>query len=166
MEVDEMVKRWHRVVLGLAMAHDKDAADRHEAAVEECLQPILAAPVKQLREFAPKLLAALKGDPQCPFIIWRAYEVWVDMIKEAPNDGIKELKKDLARQIVEMVEEDVKPQVGEAMVRALMWRSPEALEKVKASVEKGNKPRLRGRESCLFLELGGTEQEPEVCVQL
>ena len=48
---------------GLATAHDKDAADRYEAAIEECLTPILAAPIKQVREFYPKLLKALKENP-------------------------------------------------------------------------------------------------------
>src|SRR5882672_1260821 len=59
-KVDEMVKKWHLMVVGLATAHDKDGIDRYEAGVEECLLPMLAAPVKQLREFAPKLLASLK----------------------------------------------------------------------------------------------------------
>ena len=59
---------------------------------------------------------------------------------------------------------------NKSLVHALQWRSPEKLAKVKDAVVKaqaaGEKPRLRGRESCLFLEVGGTEDEPEVCVQI
>jgi hypothetical protein len=58
----------------------------------------------------------------------------------------------------------------DAMVRALMWRSPEKLQEVKAVVasEKaaGRGVRLKGRESCLFLEAGGTEDAPKVCIQV
>ncbi len=46
----------------------------------------------------------------------------------------------------------------------------ETLAKVKEVVEEehaqGKKARLRGRESCLFIEAGGTEEDPAVCVQL
>ena len=56
------------------------------------------------------------------------------------------------------------------MVRALQWRSPETLASMKTTVQAehaaGKSVRLRGRESCLFLEAGGTEEEPAVCVQL
>jgi hypothetical protein len=171
MDVDAVVERWRKVIVGMCMAHDKDEADRHEAAVEDCLSPILAAPIKQVREFYPKLLAALKNDPAVPFLVWRSYEVWIDMvISKAPDEDIKQLKTDLAKEIVDLVEGDVRDQLPQAMVRALQWRSAETLEKVKSTVieeqEKGNKPRLRGRESCLFLEVGGTEDNPAVCVQI
>jgi hypothetical protein len=171
MDVDALVKRWHEVVVGLAIAHDKDAADRYEAAIEECLTPILAAPIKQVREFYPKLLEALKQDQRVPFLVWRSYEVWVNqVIAKAPDEDIKQLKTDLAREITEMVEREVKDQLPQAMIRALQWRSPSQLEEVKKVVAReqaaGRGVRLKGRESCLFLEAGGEEGEPEVCVQI
>lgn len=171
MDVDMLVERWRKVVVGMCTAHDKDEADRQEAAIEECLTPILAAPIKQIREFYPKLLAALKNDPAVPFLVWRSYEVWVDIvISKAPDEDIKQLKTALAKEIVDMVEPDVRDQLPEAMIRALQWRAPETLEEVKATVveeqKKGNKARLRGRESCLFLEVGGTEHVPAVTVQI
>ena len=170
MDVDELVKRWHETIVGLAMAHDKDGVDRYESAVEECLSPILTAPVKQLREFGPKLLKSLKADTSVPYLIWRAYEVWIDQMDKATDEDIVTLKKDLAADIVKMVEEDAKAQLPDAMVRALMWRSPDTLEKVKEVVTEekaaGRSVRIKGRESCLFLEAGGTEAHPKVCVQI
>ena len=171
MDVDGLVKRWHKVVVGLATAHDKDEADRYEAAIEECLVPILAAPIKQVREFYPKLLASIKADPAVPFLVWRSYEIWVDMVlSKCKDEDIKQLKTDLAKEITELVEQDVKDQIPEQLMRALQWRNGETLEEVKAAVieakQKGHKPRLRGRESCLFLEVGGTEHNPQVCVQI
>lgn len=171
MDVDKLVNEWKTVVTGLAVAHDKDEADRYEAAIEKCLVPILAAPIKQVREFYPKLLKALKDDPKVPFLVWRSYEIWVGQIlSKAPDEAVKQLKTDLAKQITEMVEQDVKDQIPEALMRALQWRSGDTLEEVKAAVEEtkknGDKVRLRGRESCLFMEVGGTEDEPKACVQI
>jgi hypothetical protein len=171
MNVDILVANWHKMVVGLATAHDKDDADRYEAAVEECLTPILAAPIKQIREFYPKLLVSLKADPSVPFLVWRAYEVWIEMVlKHCPDEGIKELKTALAQEIAGLVEQDVKDQIPQALVRALQWRSAETLAEVKQVVERekaaGRNVRLRGRESCLFLECGGTSEQPEVCVQI
>jgi hypothetical protein len=171
MDVDLMVERWRKTVVGLVTAHDKDEADRQEAAIDECLTPILSAPIKQIREFYPKLLKALKTDPSVPFLVWRSYEVWIDrVISKTSDEDIKELKTDLARQIVDLVEGDVRDQLPEAMIRALQWRSAETLEEVKAVVEReraaGHKVRLKGRESCLFIEAGGSIDSPEVCVQL
>jgi hypothetical protein len=169
-DIDDMVRKWHAVVVGLATAHDKDEADRYEAGVEECLLPLLSAPIKQVREFGPKLLASLQADRTVPYLVWRAYEIWIDQLKDAPDENVKELKTDLSRQIVAMVEEDVKAQLPDAMVRALMWRSPAKLAEVKTVIEAekaaGRGVRLKGRESCLFLEAGGTEEEPAVCVQV
>jgi hypothetical protein len=171
MDVEGMVLRWHTAVVQLALAHDKDDADKVEASIEDCLLPILGAPVAHIREFADRLLVSLKSDPKVPYLVWRGYEQYVELIvRNAPDGGIKRLKTEAATAIADMVEEDIKPQLHEALVRALQWRSPEKLEEVAKVVAeerlRGNKPRLRGRESCLFLESGGTEDAPKVCVQI
>lgn len=169
-DLDAFALRWKTLILRLSTAHDKDEADRAEAEVETCLSPILRMPVRQLRELAPKILALLKADPLVPWLIWRAYEIWVEQMSKAPDEDVKELKTDLAREITDMVEADIAPQLPDALVRALQWRSPEMLTQVKEAIVRekasGNKPRLRGRESCLFLEVGGTESRPEVCIQI
>jgi len=170
MKVAELVEKWRVAVVALAVAHDKDEADRAEASMEDLLTPILAAPCDQIRQFAALLAMQLKNDPGVPYLVWRAFEVWQVQMDKAPDEAVKELKEGLAREIVEMVEGDAKAQLPEAMVRALMWRSPEKLTEVKEVVasEKaaGRGVRLKGRESCLFLEAGGTEEEPAVCVQV
>lgn len=171
MDVDKLVREWATVVTGMAVAHDKDESDRYEAAIEKCLVPILAAPIKQVREFYPKLLIALKSNPQVPFLVWRSYEIWVDQVlSKAPDEDIKVLKTELAKEIADMVEQDVKDQIPEALIRALQWRNAETLAEVKEVVTrekaKGNKTRLVGRESCLFLHCGGEGEDSEVCVQI
>jgi hypothetical protein len=51
----------------------------------------------------------------------------------------------------------------EALVGALQWRSEEQLKKIEEGVRSGAKPRLRGKESCLFLVVNeGTQDEAQV----
>lgn len=170
-DVEKLLVRWQEVIVGLALAHDKDGADRYEAAIDDCLLPLLTAPIAQVREFASKFLEALKSDQRVPYLVWRPYEIWIEsVIAKASDEEVRVLKTSLAAEIVALVEPDVRNQLPEAMIRALQWRSPEKLQEFKTVVEeehkKGNKVRLRGRESCLFIEAGGTEAEPAVCVQV
>lgn len=171
MNVPDMIAKWHAAVVGLAIAHSKDQADRYEASIDEILTPILTAPIAQIRELARGLLDSLKADASVPYLVWRSYEVWLrNVLEKAQDEGVVELKTQLATDICQLVETDVKDQLPEAIVRALQWRSAEQLEQVKQVVTKekaaGRTVRLRGRESCLFIEAGGAEGMPEVCVQL
>lgn len=163
MNVDKQVAAWHEAMLGLAHAHDKADEDKWEAKSDDLLGPLLTAPVKQLRELHSKLMKVLKEDSRIPYIIWRGLEKWGEvMIVNAPDQGVRKLKDKLAREIVDLCEQDVLPQFGEAMVRALMWRSEEQLEAVKVQLESGAKPKIKGRESCLFLEVGRGKKKTTV----
>lgn len=163
MDVDGLVQKWKTTVVVLASAHDRDEYDQAEATIDNLLTPILSAPVKQVREFWSKLVAELKSDKQVPMIVWQMFDAWENVfVKNAPDQGVIRLKVRLARDIAEMVEEDVKPQLMEAMVRALRWRSPEQLQAVKEKLKTGVKPKVRGRESCLFLEVGTGKQKATV----
>lgn len=171
MDVDALVTRWADTIALMSTAHTKDEADRQEASIDGCLTPILAAPIKQVREFATKLRLALEADKRIPYLVWRTYASWVDgIVVKASDDDVIALKTDLAKEIVTMVEKDIQEQLPDALVRALQWRSPENLEKAKQVIarekEEGRPVRLRGRQSCLFLEAGGTEETPEVCVEI
>ncbi len=166
--VDDMVNKWAAAIPKFALAHDKDEYDATEAGVDELLSPMLAAPVKQIREFFEKLVLRLKADKNVPMIIWKTYETWHDhVIRPAPDEDIKLLKEDMAREIVDLVDPqqpDIQADIREAMIRALMWRSAERMQEVKDAVvegkKKGVRPRIVGRESCLFLEVERDGKEP------
>ena len=155
MNIEQLVVDWVEAIVGMCSAHDKDAYDAHDARADELLGPLLTAPVKQVREFYLKLLEQMKADIRVPMLVWMGFDAWGEvMIKDSPDEGIKRLKNKLAREIAEIVEDDIKTQIPKAIERALRWRDPETLEKVKEKLESGVKPKLRGRESCLFLECG------------
>jgi hypothetical protein len=154
-KVDELVDIWIEAVVGMSTAHDKDSYDAHDAKADELLGPLLAAPIKQVREFYHKLSERMKADERVPMIVWMGFEAWGEvMVKDAPDEGVKRLKNKLAQEIAELVEEPIRDQIPKAIARALRWRDPETLKRVKQTLESGVKPKLRGRESCLFLEAG------------
>lgn len=165
MNVDAMVGKWVDAIVGMCLAHDKDSYDAHDAKADELLGPLLAAPVREIREFYPKLLDAMKADSRVPMLVWMGFEAWGEVaVKDAPDEGVKRLKNKLAAEIAELVEEPIRDQIPNALKRALRWRDPETLEKVKETLQSGVKPKLRGRESCLFLEAGRGKNK--VCVML
>lgn len=173
MNVEEMAKRWESLIVGLATAHDKTEHDQWEHDIDDYLTPILSAPVKQIREFFVLLVNNLKANKSVPFFVWRSLEVWQEgIVKNAPDQEVKELKVKLAREIAELVEEDVKRDIGEAVVGALMWRDKETLTSIKKTIveskKAGNpakvstKTKTVGRQSCLFLVVEANGQEQNV----
>ena len=154
MDIPYMVNKWVQIVKGLTMSHDKPTVDRVEYDSELFLIPILEAPIKQVRAFYADLVTALKRDPEIPFFVWSWFEIWGEAImKNVPDGEVKALQTQLAEQVATLVEKDVQPDLRAALVGALKWRNPEALQRMKVAVEDGGKPRLVGRESCLFLEV-------------
>lgn len=158
-DVDEMVEKWVPIIRGLSTAHDKATVDRCEFDSEDHLLPLTSAPVKQLREFYAKLCDRLEADPTIPFFVWRSFRTWGDVIlAKLPDGGVKKLRGDLAKKVADLVEQHIQPDLNAALVGALQWRDAESLEKMATAVEGGAKPRMRGRESCLFLDVE-TEHE-------
>jgi len=155
MDVDAMVGKWVDAVAGMTLAHSKDEVDRWEFVIEELLTPLLAAPVRQIRLFWTELAKRLEADRRIPFFLHTAFRAWSKvMIEDAPDEGVLNLKTKLAEEIAALVEQDVKGQLPEAIMRALQWRPAEKLEAIKEELKKGTKPKLQGRESCLFLVVG------------
>ena len=90
-----------------------------------------------------------------------AVESVVD-VQDAPDEAVKRLKHKLAAEIAEIVELDVQDQIPKAIERALCWRDPETLQAVKETLQSGAKPKLVGRQSCLFLECGRGKKKVSV----
>lgn len=165
MDIPGMVSKWLEAIVGMSRAHSKDEYDAHDARTDELMGPLLAAPVAQLRTFYAQLLEKLQNDERVPMLVWIGFQAWGEvMVKDAPDEGVKRLKNQLAREIAHLVEQDIRDQIPQAIQRALRWRDPETLQQVKETLQAGAKPKLRGRESCLFLEAGRGKKK--VCVML
>lgn len=162
---------WVEVIYYLSTGHDKDTLDFYEAKLDDCLLPILHAPVRQLREFYRLLVEKLKADARIPFFVWRGFEVWAEKdVLTAPDEDVLELRTVLAREITELVAPEVQKDLMEAMVNALQWRSAEKLTEIKEAVAAGNRlrarQRVRGHESCLFLEIVAPDGREVATVQI
>lgn len=152
-DVKTLVDKWIEAIVGMCLAHDKAGFDANDAKADELLGPLLAAPVKQLREFYHALVERMNADSRVPWLVKMAYEAWGEvMVKNAPDEGVKRLKKKLAGDIAELVEGPVADQLPNAIKRALQWRDEKELVEVKEALQEGAKPKLVGRQSCLFLE--------------
>lgn len=153
MNVDELVTIWKDVIVAISTAHTKEEIDKAEYKMDDMLQPILSAPVAQLREFHQLLTAELQRDPRVPFFIWSMFNVWTKGVLDqcAEKDGTKRLRRKLAGEIADMVDDEVKRDITGALVGALMWRDPAKLEEIKADISAGARVKVKGKESCLFL---------------
>ena len=159
MNVPDEVEKWHQALAGLFLSHTKQEMDQWDYKMDDLMSVVLAAPVAQLREFAKGLLEALEADQRVPFFLWGPLRGLGDKILGAPDEEVIHLKVELAERIARLAEKDIQPQLSSAVVDALKWRDPGLLEKVEVALKEGQPARLRGRESCLFLEIG---DEPEL----
>ncbi|HSZ58664.1 MAG TPA: hypothetical protein VK797_23550 [Tepidisphaeraceae bacterium] len=161
MDVNKLADQWIDAVVKMCLSHDKADYDAADAQADTLLRPILAAPIKQVREFYHLLLQKMRDEKRVPFLVWVSFEAWGEFaVKDAPDQGVKRLKAKLAADLAELVKEPVAEQLPKAIARALKWRDPEQLKEVKAAVEAGAKPKLVGRQSCLYLECPVPGKEP------
>jgi hypothetical protein len=156
MNVDEMVDKWAPLVKKLALAHDVDEKDLASSQLDDLLKPIVIAPVKEIREFYKKLTKKLKDDQTVPWALWRLFEHWgANVLDKIDKEEVEGLKKEMALKITEMSMDQIPKQDWvDAMVGALEWRSVERLKEIEQGIAAGKPPRVRGKESCLFLEVG------------
>ena len=159
MDVEKMVENWLPLIRQLATAHDIDERDSASSQLDEYLTPIIAAPVAQIREFYRELVKRMKADPSIPWAVWRLFEFWgTNVLDKIEREEVIGLKTELAKRIAENSFEQI-PRADwiASMVGALQWRDPEKLGQIDEALKSGHKPRVRGKESCLFMEVGGHE---------
>ena len=164
MDVNQMVENWLPLIVKLATAHDVDERDSASSQLDEFLTPIIAAPVVQIREFYRELVQRMKADPGVPWAVWRLFEFWgTNVLDKIDKEEVIGLKTELAKRIAENSFAQIPREDWiQSMVGALQWRDPEKLKQLDAAVSAGAKPRVRGKESCLFLVVQVGEAETQV----
>ena len=151
-------KQWKEVMVKLAMSHTKEGIDQADYKMDDLFNGLIAMPVKQVREFYDLLLSELKSDKNVPYFIWKTVETWKETaVGVSQETEAKMLQAEMAGELANMLEPALQPQLKQALADSLKWKSSEVLEKIRGAVSTGNRPSLRGRESCLFLEVGGNE---------
>jgi len=158
-DVQKMVDTWVPLIKKLAIAHDIDEKDAASSALDELLLPIVAAPVSQIREFYKNLTQCLKSDPEIPWAVWKLFIFWGEnVLDRIDKEEMVGLKTEIAKRIAEHSMEQVPREDWiNSMIGALQWRDPEKLQEIEDGLKSGHKPRVRGKESCLFLQVGESE---------
>ena len=159
MDVEQMVKNWLPLVRQLATAHDIDERDAASSQLDEYLLPIIAAPVAQIREFYNALVAKMREDKTIPWVVLKLFDFWgTNVLSKVNKEEVIGLKTELAKRIAENSFAQIPREDWIAsMVGALQWRHPEKLQEIESKLDAGHKPRVRGKESCLFLAVGDSE---------
>lgn len=156
--LSEFAKQWKDVLVKLSISHTREGIDQANYRTEDLFTGLYAMPVKQVREFYDLLVSELKSDESVPYFIWKTVEHWREQAVGMSQDvEAKMLQADLAGELAAVLEPILSPQLKEALEDSLKWKSAETLTKVRSAVKEGEKPKLKGRESCLFLEVAGTE---------
>jgi uncharacterized protein (DUF2267 family) len=154
----EFARQWKEVMVKLATSHSKEGIDQADYKMDDLFNGLIAMPVKQVREFYDLLLSELKSDEHVPYFIWKTVETWKETaVGVSQETEAKMLQAEMAGELANMLEPALQPQLKQALADSLKWKSSEVLEKIRGAVSTGSKPSLRGRESCLFLEVGGNE---------
>lgn len=160
-DIEGLTARWHAAIVAMSTGHGHEQFTAAEHSTDELLGPLLTAPIAQLRLFASTLATRLEADERVPFLVWSTFKrVITPLILKRPEGAVVRLKTALAQEVAELVEQDIpRADLIAAIAGALAWRSTEALEQTKAAIQQGAKPRMTGRQSCLFLvtELDGKE---------
>jgi hypothetical protein len=157
-DLKEFARQWKEVMVKLTMSHTKEGIDQADYKMDDLFNGLIDMPVKQVREFYDLLLDELKSDENVPYFIWKTIETWKETaVGVSQETEAKMLQAELAGELANMLEPDLKPQLKQALADSLKWKSPEVLEKIRGVVSTGSRPSLRGRESCLFLEVDGKE---------
>jgi hypothetical protein len=166
-ELTELAGRWHEALLVMATSHDPEAVTRMDETTEDLLRPLLTMPIEQVRSFTRDVSARLKADTRIPYLVWSHFHKLIEpMVLKGPDGKEVELAQVLAWEVAELALPKIEPEEWVAAIGdALQWRKPATLKRVKKALEAPDaKPRLRGRESCLFLELDVEDGEPIMVV--
>jgi hypothetical protein len=159
MDVQKMVDTWLPLIRQLATAHDVDDKDAASSQLDEYLMPVISSPVTQIREFYRELVVRMKEDKTIPWAVWRMFEFWGEnVLDKITQETELKLKTELATKIAERSMAVIPREDWiRSMVGALQWRDPGKLKEIDEKLDAGHTPRVKGKESCLFLEVDGAQ---------
>lgn len=143
-------EKYYESLLGVLQSPDPKAWDTHEF---QSQQLVSVLSLKNFERFKAYLKESMDADPKCPYFIKSKL---LDLLNPPKSLPTKEDEK-IAEKIMSLVCVGLRksePEVFRALVDSLKWRGADYLQKTLAAVERTppEKRKLKGRESCVFIE--------------
>lgn len=147
-------EKYYLSLIEVLQSPDSKAWDTHEF---QSQQLISVMSLNNFNKFKNFLKQAMDADPKCP---WFVKTQLISLLMGPKNVPTKE-DEDTAEEIMNMVCTGLKmhsPEVFRALVDSLKWRGRTDLQRTLEAVKKTppEKRKLKGRESCLFIESDDT----------
>jgi len=148
------VEKFYNSLLDSIQSPDPNAWDTHEFQSQQLISVLSPA---HFNRFKVELQQAMDADPKCPYFIKSKFMDLLGHIKSPPTREDEKTAEKIMRMVCSNLEK-TNPEVFRALVDSLKWRGSKDLGKTLAAVKKTppEKRKLKGRESCLFIESENT----------
>lgn len=148
--IKAIAEKYYQSMLGILQSPDSGAWDTYEF---QSQQLITVLSMKYFDTFKKYLKETMESDPKCPWFMKTKMLDFMSATKNLPTPEDEET----AEEIMSMVCVGLKkssPEVYRALVDSLKWRGKDDLQRTLEAVKKTppEKRKLRGRESCVFIE--------------
>lgn len=148
--IKDYAKKYYESLMAVLQSPDPGAWDTHEFQSQQ-LNSVLS--LNNARKFSDFVKQEMDADPECPWFV----KTQLLNLLMAPKNVPTKYDEDIAEEIMSMVCVGLKkgsPEVHRALVDSLKWRGTKDLQKTLEAVKKTpqEKRKLRGRESCVFIE--------------
>lgn len=148
--IKEYAEKYYHSLLDSMQSPDPNALDTHEFQSQQLISVLSPA---HFDRFKLELQQAMDEDPKCPYFIKNRLMDLLRPTKSLPTREDEKTAEKIMRMVCSNLEK-TNPEVFRALVDSLKWRGSKDLGKTLAAVEKTppEKRKLKGRESCVFIE--------------
>jgi len=155
---DDVIKayteKYYQSLLASLQSPDSNAWDTYEFQSQQLISVLSLANFNRFKEY---LQQAMDADPKCPWFVKSKFMGFLNPPKSIPTREDEKTAEKIMRMVCINIEK-TNPDVFRALVDSLKWRGSKELGRTLAAVEKTppEKRKLKGRESCVFIESGET----------
>lgn len=148
--IRDYAEKYYASLIEILHSPDPGAWDTHEF---QSQQLISVLSLKNVNKFKDYLKEAMDADPMCPYFIKSQFLNLLMPPKNLPTREDEETAEEIMSMVCIGLEKN-NPDVFRALVDSLKWRGRDDLNRTLEAVKKTcpEKRKLRGRESCVFIE--------------
>ncbi len=152
--IKEYIDKYYDVLRGMLASPEPGMWDQYEYQSQQMIS-ILSA--KKIEVFKACLQEKMDSDPTCPYFLKKMFVNTIGGPQRLPTNNDEEIAEEIMDMVCPGLQNE-RPEVFRALVDSLKWRGQEDLQRTLSNVKKTapEKRKLRGRESCVFIETDET----------